>query len=41
MIHILSTQGNTKVPVKIPNTIVLCNSSGKSQVLKFLINKWI
>ena len=23
MIHILSTQGNTKVPVKIPNTIVL------------------
>ena len=23
MIHILSTQGNSKVPVKIPNTIVL------------------
>ena len=23
MIHILSTQGNAKVPVKIPNTIVL------------------
>ena len=23
LIHILSTQGNTKLPVKIPNTIVL------------------
>ena len=23
MIHILNTQGNSKVPVKIPNTIVL------------------